>query len=97
MAENNLGRLLLLWAFVFLVLGIIAAIYGMAGGAIGATRISLILFVLFLALMAGFFLTGRRPTAKPASGQPAEAFASRVETIMTIYTSCSSPGRSFFW
>jgi uncharacterized membrane protein YtjA (UPF0391 family) len=63
MAENNLGRLLLLWAFVFLVLGIIAAIYGMAGGAIGATRISLILFVLFLALMAGFFLTGRRPTA----------------------------------
>lgn len=63
MADNNLGRLLLLWALVFLVLAVIAAIYGMASNEVGATRISLILFALFLALMVGFFLTGRRPTA----------------------------------
>jgi uncharacterized membrane protein YtjA (UPF0391 family) len=63
MSENNLGRLLLLWAYVFLALAVVAAIYGMASDAVGATRISLILFVLFLVLMAGFFLTRRSPSA----------------------------------
>ncbi|HON37880.1 MAG TPA: DUF1328 domain-containing protein [Deltaproteobacteria bacterium] len=63
MVDNDPRSILKLWALVFLVLAVIAAIYGMAGDSAGAVRISLILFALFLALMVGVFLIGRRPAA----------------------------------
>lgn len=52
---------MLSWAFVFLVLGLVAAIFGFTGIAGAATNIAWILFVVGLVLAIVFAIMGRRP------------------------------------
>ncbi len=49
------------WALTFLIIAIIAAVFGFSGIAGTATNIAWILFVVGLILAVIFFLTGRRP------------------------------------
>lgn len=48
------------YAWIFLVIAIIAAIFGFGGMAVAAAGIAKVLFYLFLALFVISFLTGRR-------------------------------------
>lgn len=50
------------WAVIFLVIALIAALFGFSGIAGTATNIAWILFVVGLILAIVFFVTGRRPT-----------------------------------
>jgi uncharacterized membrane protein YtjA (UPF0391 family) len=50
---------MLSWALTFLVLAIIAAVFGFGNIAAGATSIAQILFVLFLVLFVISLITGR--------------------------------------
>ena len=50
------------WAFIFLVVALIAAVLGFTGIAGAATNIAWILFVVGLIVAAVFFFMGRRPT-----------------------------------
>jgi uncharacterized membrane protein YtjA (UPF0391 family) len=49
------------WAAVFLVIGLIAAVFGFTGLAGTAVNIAWILFVVGLILAVVFFVMGRRP------------------------------------
>ncbi len=55
---------MLTWAATFLIIAIIAAVFGFGGIAAGATEIAKILFVLFLVLfvvsLIGGLVSGRR-------------------------------------
>jgi uncharacterized membrane protein YtjA (UPF0391 family) len=51
---------MLYWAAVFLVIAIVAAIFGFGGIAASATGIAKVLFVVFLVLGAVSLLLGRR-------------------------------------
>ncbi len=48
------------WAIIFLVVALIAAVFGFSGIAGAATNIAWILFVVGLVLALVFFLTGRK-------------------------------------
>ena len=52
---------MLYWAFIFLVVAIIAAVLGLGGVAAIATEIAWILFIVGLVLSIVFFILGRRP------------------------------------
>jgi len=56
---------MLRWAILFLVVALIAALFGFGGIAAGATEIARILFFVFLVLFIVSLLTGavRRPPA----------------------------------
>ena len=54
------GNKMLHYAWVFLVLAIIAAIFGFGGVAVAAAGIAKILFFIFIALFVIGLLTGRR-------------------------------------
>jgi uncharacterized membrane protein YtjA (UPF0391 family) len=49
------------WAIIFLIIGLIAAVFGFTGIAGAATNIAWILFVVGLVLAVVFFIMGRRP------------------------------------
>jgi uncharacterized membrane protein YtjA (UPF0391 family) len=49
------------WAVTFLIIAIIAAVFGFSGIAGTATNIAWILFVVGLVLAVVFAITGRRP------------------------------------
>ncbi len=49
------------WAIIFLIIGLIAAVFGFTGIAGTATNIAWILFVVGLVLAVVFFIMGRRP------------------------------------
>lgn len=49
------------WALMFLIVGLIAGLFGMTGIAGAATNIAWILFVVGLILAVIFFISGRRP------------------------------------
>jgi uncharacterized membrane protein YtjA (UPF0391 family) len=49
------------WSFMFLIIAIVAAIFGFTGIAGTATNIAWILFVVGLILAIVMFVTGRRP------------------------------------
>ena len=49
------------WALTFLIIGIVAALFGLSGIAGAATNIAWILFVVVLILALFFFISGRRP------------------------------------
>jgi uncharacterized membrane protein YtjA (UPF0391 family) len=49
------------WAFVFLIVGIVAGVLGLSGIAGAAVNIAWILFVVGLILALVFFALGRRP------------------------------------
>lgn len=51
------------WAVTFLVIAIIAALFGFSGIAGTAVNIAWILFVVGLILAVVFFIVGRRPPA----------------------------------
>lgn len=50
------------WAFTFLVIALVAAVFGLTGIAGAATNIAWILFVVGLIVAVIMFLTGRRPS-----------------------------------
>lgn len=56
--EGNMFR----WAVIFLVIALIAALFGFSGIAGTATNIAWILFVVGLIVAIVFFIMGRRPT-----------------------------------
>jgi uncharacterized membrane protein YtjA (UPF0391 family) len=49
------------WAIIFLIIGLVAAVFGFTGIAGAATNIAWILFVVGLILAVVFFVMGRRP------------------------------------
>lgn len=49
------------WAIIFLIVGLVAAVFGFTGIAGAATNIAWILFVVGLVLALVFFVMGRRP------------------------------------
>ncbi|MDF1832071.1 MAG: DUF1328 domain-containing protein [Porticoccaceae bacterium] len=52
---------MLYWAFIFLVVAIVAGIFGLTGIAAIASEIAWLLFVVGLILAVIFFIVGRRP------------------------------------
>jgi uncharacterized membrane protein YtjA (UPF0391 family) len=50
--------MLLKWAAIFLVIALVAAVFGFTGVAEGATDIAKVLFYIFLALCAILFVAG---------------------------------------
>jgi uncharacterized membrane protein YtjA (UPF0391 family) len=52
---------MLSWALTFLIVAIIAGLFGFSGIAGTATQIAWILFVVGLVLALVFYITGRRP------------------------------------
>jgi uncharacterized membrane protein YtjA (UPF0391 family) len=59
------GVVMLRWAILFLIVAIIAAVFGFGGIAAAATDIARLLFVVFLALFVIALFMGRRGTAPP--------------------------------
>lgn len=55
---------MLSWAFTFLLIAIVAALFGFSGIAGTATNIAWILFVVGLILAVIFAITGRKPPTK---------------------------------
>ena len=56
---------MLRWAILFLIVAIIAAVFGFGGIAAAATDIARLLFVVFLALFVIALFMGRRGTSPP--------------------------------
>lgn len=54
---------MLQWAFIFLIVALVAAVLGFTGIAGAATNIAWILFVVGLIVAAVFFLMGKRPVS----------------------------------
>lgn len=54
----NKGAAMLWWAFVFLVIAVVAAIFGFGNIVAGATTIAIILFVIFLVIFIVSLLFG---------------------------------------
>lgn len=52
---------MLRWAIIFLIIAIVAAIFGFGGVAAVATEAARILFFVFLALFIAALIFGRRP------------------------------------
>ena len=59
--KNRGGSEMLHYAWVFLVLALIAAIFGFGGIAVAAAGIAKVLFFIFIVLFLIGLLTGRRP------------------------------------
>jgi uncharacterized membrane protein YtjA (UPF0391 family) len=59
------GVLVLRWSILFLVVAIIAAVFGFGGIAAAATDIARLLFVVFLVLFVISLLLGWRSTSPP--------------------------------
>ena len=57
---------MLRWAILFLIVAIIAAVFGFGGIAAAATDVARLLFVVFLALFVIALFMGRRGTAPPS-------------------------------
>jgi uncharacterized membrane protein YtjA (UPF0391 family) len=57
---------MLRWAILFLIVAIIAAVFGFGGIAAAATDIARLLFVVFLVLFVITLLMGWRSTAPPS-------------------------------
>jgi uncharacterized membrane protein YtjA (UPF0391 family) len=57
---------MLRWAILFLIIAIIAAVFGFGGIAAAATDIARLLFVVFLSLFVITLVMGRRGTAPPS-------------------------------
>ena len=55
---------MLRWAVIFLLVAIIAAVFGFGGIAAAATDIARILFFIFLVLFVVVLILGIRPSAK---------------------------------
>jgi uncharacterized membrane protein YtjA (UPF0391 family) len=55
--------IMLYWAGIFLIIGLIAGILGLVGVAGTATYIAYVLFVLFVIIAIISFFVGRRPPA----------------------------------
>ena len=53
---------MLKWALIFLIVGLVAAVFGFTGIAGAATNIAWILFVVGVILAIVFFIMGRRPS-----------------------------------
>jgi uncharacterized membrane protein YtjA (UPF0391 family) len=53
------------WAITFLIIALIAAVFGFGGIAAASAGIAKFLFVLFLVLCVIFFLLGRRGSGVP--------------------------------
>ncbi len=56
---------MLRWAILFLIVAIIAGVFGFGGISAAATDISRLLFVVFLVLFVITLFVGRRGTAPP--------------------------------
>ena len=56
---------MLRWAILFLLVAIIAGVFGFGGIAVAATDIARLLFVVFLVLFVITLFLGRRSTAPP--------------------------------
>jgi uncharacterized membrane protein YtjA (UPF0391 family) len=59
------GVLMLGWSILFLIVAIIAAVFGFGGIAVAATDIARLLFVVFLVLFVISLLLGWRSTSPP--------------------------------
>jgi uncharacterized membrane protein YtjA (UPF0391 family) len=59
------GALMLRWAILFLIVAIIAGVFGFGGIAVAATDIARLLFVVFLVLFVVALFMGRRGTSPP--------------------------------
>lgn len=57
------GSIMLYWAGIFLIIGLIAGILGLAGVAGTATSMAYVLFVIFIVVAIIGFIMGRRPPA----------------------------------
>jgi len=55
---------MLRWAFIFLVVAIIAAVFGFGGIAAAATDIARVLFFIFLVLFVIVLVLGIRPSGR---------------------------------
>jgi uncharacterized membrane protein YtjA (UPF0391 family) len=53
------------WAITFLIIALIAAVFGFGGIAVASAGIAKFLFVLFLVMFVVFFLLGRRGRGVP--------------------------------
>ena len=53
------------WAITFLIIALIAAVFGFGGIAVASAGIAKLLFVLFLVMCVIFFLLGRRGSGVP--------------------------------
>lgn len=62
-SEGGKELIMLYWAGIFLIVGLIAGILGLAGVAGTATYIAYVLFVLFVIIAIISFIIGRRPPA----------------------------------
>lgn len=58
------------WAITFLIIAIIAGVFGFAGIASTATAIAKVLFVIGLVLFLGLLAMGRRPSSHLNPPQP---------------------------
>jgi uncharacterized membrane protein YtjA (UPF0391 family) len=56
---------MLRWAILFLIVAIVAGVFGFGGIATAATDIARLLFVVFLALFVVALFVGRRGTSPP--------------------------------
>jgi uncharacterized membrane protein YtjA (UPF0391 family) len=59
------GVLMLRWAILFLIVAIIAGVFGFGGISVAATDIARLLFVVFLVLFVIALVAGRRITSPP--------------------------------
>jgi len=53
------------WAITFLVIALIAAVFGFGGIAVASAGIAKVLFFVFLVICVVFFLLGRRGSGVP--------------------------------
>ena len=60
------GVAMLRWAILFLIVAIIAGVFGFGGIAAAATDIARLLFVVFLVLFVIALFVGRRGTSPPS-------------------------------
>jgi len=61
--NERTGVIMLYWAGIFLIIGLVAGILGLAGVAGTATYIAYVLFVVFVVIAIISFIVGRRPPA----------------------------------
>ena len=63
--HNHNGGIMFKWAIIFLVVALIAAVFGFTGIAGAATNIAWILFVLGIILFVVFLVVGRGSARRP--------------------------------
>ena len=59
------GVHMLRWAILFLIVAIVAGVFGFGGISVAATDIARLLFIVFLVLFVIAFIAGRRITSPP--------------------------------